>query len=297
MPDNIRKAVTRAFRWNVPLKDCCTYKTGGAAKYFFEPRTIDDLRQAVLWASESHTPFFLLGNGSNVLISDKGYDGLVIRTVFLNKVSFQDTIVTAGCGAVLTDLVTACCKKGLQGIENLYLIPGSVGGAVAMNAGAFEQEIGDSVESVTSMDREGVLHTRKKEALDFSYRASAFRTNNEIILSVNLHLSKGDPDELMRRAGEIEAKRKEKQPWDAACCGSVFKRPPGGYAGPLIEKCGLKGHRMGGARVSEKHANFIINEGGATSTDIKKLIQFVQKEVLEKTGVNLETEVLFIGDF
>jgi len=285
------------FSPNVSLKDYCTYKTGGPAKYFFEPKTVDDLRHAVLWAKKTGTPFFLLGNGSNVLISDKGYNGLVIRTAALNAISFQETTVTAGCGVPFAGLVEQCCRKGLKGVENLSMIPGSVGGAVFMNAGAFEQEIGDVVENVVSMDREGVLHTREKEELGFAYRSSVFKANGEIILSASLRLSKGDPDELVRRAGEIEAKRKEKQPWDAACCGSVFKRPAGGYAGPLIEKCGLKGRRIRGAKVSEKHANFIINEGSATSTDIKKLIQFVQKEVFEKTGVNLETEVLFVGDF
>lgn len=297
MPDNTRAAVTTAFRSKVLLKDFCTYKTGGPAKYFYSPKTIDDIRKAVIFARESGTPFFILGNGSNVLFSDRGFDGLVIRTVALDKVSFLGNTVTAGCGVPLADLVEQCCRKGLKGVENLSMIPGSVGGAVFMNAGAFEQEIGDVVEHVVSMDREGLLHTRKKEELGFAYRSSVFKTNNEIILSANLGLSKGDPDELVRRAGEIEARRKEKQPWDAACCGSVFKRPPGGYAGPLIEKCGLKGRRIGGAGVSEKHANFIINHGSATSADIKMLVQFVQKEVLEKTGVNLETEVLFIGDF
>lgn len=283
---------------NVLLKDYCTYKTGGPAGYFDAPRTVDDVRTALKFVSENKVPLLVLGNGSNVLVSDKGFPGLVLHmAVGMKQLTFSGAEVSAGCGVALTDLVEECCKKGLKGIEDLSMIPGTVGGAVFMNAGAFEQEIGAVVESVVSLDREGGLHTRRNKEIAFAYRQSIYKQNNEIILTANLKLSQGDPDELLRRAREIEGRRKEKQPWDAACCGSVFKRPPGGYAGPLIEKCGLKGYAVGGARVSEKHANFIVNEGNATSKDIHQLIFYVQKTVLEKTGVELSPEVLFIGDF
>lgn len=286
------------FLEKVPLRDYCTYRTGGPALLFYEPKTIDDIRETFLFSRQSGTPFLVLGKGSNVLIGDKGFDGLVLYTGnTLQRILFLGNKVSVECGVSLSALVRTCCSRGLAGIENLALIPGTIGGAVVMNAGAFDREIGTCVETVVSLTPEGDFRTRSRETCGFAYRESIFKKNNEIIISVTLRLDSGDPDDLIHKAREIEQKRKDKQPWDAACCGSVFKRPPGNYAGSLIEKCGLKGFRLGKARVSEKHANFIINESNATAKNIRNLILYVQKTVLEKTGVFLEIEVIFLGDF
>ena len=289
----------RLFRRNVPLKEHCTYGTGGPAAWFFEPENLSGLEKAVAWAKKSGVPFFLLGNGSNVLISDKGFPGLVICTVSrLDRILFEGDKVEAECGASLCGLVEACCAKGLSGLENLYDIPGSVGGALYMNAGAFDAAISDCVAEVVSLDQSGVIRKRKREALLFNYRDSTFRRESEIILNGTFSLKRREPAGLLESMKAIKARRDEKQPPDRdKSCGSVFKRPPGGFAGSLIEKSGLKGLRIGGAKVSEKHANFIINEKRATAGEIKTLIDTVQAKVLEKTGVKLEPEVVFLGEF
>jgi UDP-N-acetylmuramate dehydrogenase len=194
--------------------------------------------------------------------------------------------------------VEKCCAEGLSGFEDLYDIPGTVGGALCMNAGAFNASIGDRVTEVMSLDRGGNKQVRKTPEILFDYRDSTFRRQKEIVMKAFFTLKRATPAVLLERMKEIKAQRDWKQPPDRErSCGSVFKRPAGGYAGALIEQAGLKGLRIGGARVSEKHANFIINDENGSAADIRALISRVQKEVLEKTGVHLEPEVVFLGEF
>jgi UDP-N-acetylmuramate dehydrogenase len=286
------------FRESVILKDYCTYGVGGPAEFFFEPRDFEALESAIKWAHKNSTPYFIMGAGSNILVSDKGYKGLILCMVnTLCQLEIEGLRVRADCGAGLSRLIEQCCQKGLSGMEKLYDIPGTIGGAVYMNAGAFGSEIGDVVETVMSMDAAGQKRERRREEIQFGYRNSTFQAHGETILSVTFLLKEDSSGRLLKEIEEIKEKRRSRQPYDKACCGSVFKRPNQGFAGALIESAGLKGMRMGGARVSEKHANFIINEGNATAGDIKALVDHIQKEVKRKSNICLEPEVVFLGEF
>lgn len=279
---------------DVELKDYCSYKTGGRAEFFCCPADIFDLKVALKVADSNKMPLTLIGTGCNVLISDSGVRGMVISTrCFDSSVEFAGELVYASAGAMLDDVVQQCAEKGLAGIENMSGIPGSVGGAVIMNAGAFGTEIKDVAVTIDMVGLDGSLSTVEAADAGFGYR----RADNlsGIVTGVGLKLEKGDSADILARRAEVLARRDEKQPLEYPSCGSVFKRPEGNYAGALIEQCGLKGFQMGGAQVSEKHANFILNKGGATSNDIYSLINHVQQTVLEKTGVKLEREVRFIG--
>ncbi|MFH0921151.1 MAG: UDP-N-acetylmuramate dehydrogenase [Fibrobacterota bacterium] len=289
----------RLFLRNVLLKNYCTWRVGGPARFFYEPRDAGELKKALVWAHAGGTPVFVLGRGSNLLISDKGYDGLVIRTADqLTAIRFDGPRAEAECGAYFGGFLEACADRGLSGLEDLYDIPGTVGGAVFMNAGAFETSVADRLVEVVSLDAKGVEHRRPVAELAFAYRDSLFRHNNETIVRACFMLSAGEPAVLRARLAETLRKRNDKQPPDRnRSCGSVFKRPPGGYAGTLIDKAGLKGLRIGGARVSEKHANFIINDNSATAADIAALIDKVRTRVHAFCGVRLETEVIYLGEF
>jgi UDP-N-acetylmuramate dehydrogenase len=285
-------------REGAPLKDYCTYKIGGPARFFFEPPDFDGLSTAVQWANDSRTRFFIMGEGSNVLVSDQGYDGLVIYTGnTLQRIKAAGSTVKAACGAPLKALIARCADLGLSGLENLYGIPGTVGGAVYMNAGAFDSAVSDCLASVLSMEKNGTRVLRKKDGIAFGYRDSIYRKNGEVILEAAFDLRPADPGKIRAAMQAIETRRNARQPSYAACCGSVFKRPKGNYAGALIEQAGLKGMRQGGARVSEKHANFIENDKNALAQDVRALIEKVRKIVFEKSGVMLEPEVVFLGEF
>ena len=279
---------------NVSLKDYCSYKTGGRAELFACPEEIFDLKVALKFASDNSIPLTILGTGYNVLIADKKIKGLVLSTRCLNRfIEFDGEHVYAGAGEIMDNVVTECIGRGLSGLENMSGIPGSVGGAVCMNAGAFGTEIKDTAVEVGLCGLDGRESIVKAEDAGFGYRKA--ENLNGIVTWVKLKLQEADTAELKAKRAEILAKRKEKQPVEFPSCGSVFKRPEGGYAGALIEQCGLKGFKIGGAQVSEKHANFIINTGKAKSADIYNLINHVQKTVQEETGVELEREVRFVG--
>lgn len=287
-----------AFSLNVPLRDFCTYHIGGPARYYFEPADSEALQSAVLWTCRTGVPLFILGKGSNVLVADSGFNGLVINTSkHLNETWISSEEATAECGADLSVFIEDCCSEGFGGLENLFDIPGTVGGGVYMNAGAFGSVISDTLLTVTSMAGSGEIILREKKEIEFGYRFSSYRKSKEIILKASFKLKPGDPSELSAHCADIKKQRDGKQPSGTWNCGSVFKRPEGNYAGTLIEKSGLKGHRVGGAVVSVKHANFILNEGGATAADVRKLISHIQHTVQEKSGILLEPEVVFLGDF
>lgn len=279
---------------NVKLKDLCSYGTGGTAEYYTCPADIFDLKVALKFASDNRMQVTLLGTGYNVLISDRGVKGLVLSTRCLNDAAeFGEDFVYAGAGAVLDSLILESIKRGFAGLENMSGIPGSVGGAVRMNAGAFGTEIKDAADTIDMCGFDGVLSSVPAADAGFGYRKA--ENLEGIITGVKLNLEKGDTEELLAKRRDILAKRAEKQPLDCPSCGSVFKRPEGNFAGTLIEKSGLKGFSIGGAQVSEKHANFIINTGKASSKDIYDLINYVQEKVHKETGIMLEREVRFIG--
>jgi len=290
-------------RENISLRDKNTYRVGGCARYF--ARCTDGIQVAALldWARNMQCAVFVLGRGSNLLISEDGWPGLVIHfdddAAQTTAVTWQENAATVSAALPLNDFVKDVTDRGCAGIEELAGIPGTVGGAVIMNAGAFSQCIADTLYSVTCCSRSnGAISTVAAADLDLRYRGSSLKDTGDIVLSARFSfLKNAQPEELNRRRLDILARRKEKQPLDLPNCGSVFKRPPGNYAGTLIEKCGLKGERVGGAEVSHKHANFIVNTGSATATDIRRLIILVQKRVYEQSGILLEPEVIFVGPF
>lgn len=281
---------------NIFLKDYTSYKTGGPAKYFAMCYNNDDVRQALDFAASNKLDYEVIGGGSNLLVNDGGYNGLIICTAKLNRyiINYGSNIVKCGAGVSLADLVYYACNHGLSGMEAMAGIPGSTGGAVKMNAGAYNQEIKDTNIKVALMDKNGSILIKTNKEIGYGYRLSP-GTNGYIVLWADFLYGRKESEELINTRKEILEKRREKQPLHKPSCGSVFKRPEGNYAGTLIEKCGLKGCRIGGAEVSEKHANFILNEDNASSSDIYNLILHIQKTVYDKTGIKLETEVRMIG--
>jgi UDP-N-acetylmuramate dehydrogenase len=270
-----------------------TMRVGGPCRFAAFPQNTDQLRQLILCANENHIRYILVGNASNLLFDDGGFDGLVIFTTAMRTVTWNENTVTADCGASLTGLAAAAIKKGLDGLTFAFGIPGTVGGAVYMNAGAYGSEI-SAVLTKSVYLQDGEIKERSAEAHAFSYRNSIYRQNNDIILSATFALTPADPDVIAATAQKNMTSRKTKQPLEYPNAGSVFKRPEGAFPGALIEQAGLKGLRIGGAEISEKHANFIVNRGGASSSDILRLIDIAREEVEKKFGITLETEIIYV---
>ena len=269
-----------------------TMQVGGIASVVAFVRSVEELITTVHEAKNNRIRFTIIGNGSNVVFSDEGFNGLVIVTSGMKKYSVEDTIIKADCGTSLTRLASEAQRAGLSGLEFAYGIPGTVGGGVYMNAGAYGGSLSDVV--VSSICFDTANDTIRKVDLaehEFSYRHSIYTKNpNLVILAAMLKLECGNPDEIAAKMNEHLRARKEKQPLEFPSAGSVFKRPVGYYAGELIEKSGLKGYRIGGAEVSEKHAGFIINTGGSTVHDYTTLADICQSEVFKKFGIKLERE-------
>ncbi|MDP2967260.1 MAG: UDP-N-acetylmuramate dehydrogenase [bacterium] len=280
---------------NVSLKNYTTFKIGGPAKYFFEAKNKKDLIKAILVAKKFKLPFFVLGGGSNLLVSDEGFKGLVIKILF-SKFYFLNSQISAEAGTILGQLVSATSNTGLTGLEWAAGIPGTVGGAVFGNAGAFQKSMKDIVKEVEVLDAKDLrfkIYDFKK--CQFGYRDSIFKhKKNLIILSIALNLKKGKKSEIKKKIKEYLNYKKQRQPLNYPSAGSIFKNPSGFSAGELIEKCGLKGKRIGQAKISEKHANFIVNLGNARAKDVKKLINLIKKEVKKKFKINLEEEIRFL---
>ncbi len=285
-------------RENVPLAPLISFKVGGPARYFAEPATAAEFSEAMAWAKRKGLETFILGKGTNLVFSDAGYPGLVVYTgKSFHGIQWQGNRVRAQAGALLHTVVTQAVGKGMAGIQHLAGIPGTMGGGTYINAGAFGQELKDTIVSVVSTTRDGKLAERGNRECGFAYRHSNFFGWDEIILETTLDLIPGDANAMRAEMRETLRKRKEKQPLHLPNAGSMFKRPPGQYAGVLIEQAGLKGFRMGGAMISEKHANFTVNAGGATAQDIHDLSSEVIRRVRESSGTVLEREVIFIGEF
>lgn len=280
------------------LKNYTTMKTGGICSCMIFPRTFEDCAAIVTALKREGEPYFIMGKGSNVIADDRGYSGTVI--VFgrdMSNISVNGNIITAESGASLGEVCKKALENGLSGLEFAYGIPGSVGGAVYMNAGAYGGEISDIITCVSALDPEnGKIKKFLPNELDMSYRHSVFSENKYVIVSADFVLDKGDPEEIENKMKELISRRKEKQPLEYPSAGSTFKRPMGSYASLLIEQCGLKGLSVGDAEVSRKHSGFIINKGSASSEDIFTLIQKVRSEVRSKTGYELECEPVILKD-
>lgn len=276
---------------NHPLAEHTWYGLGGPADYFARPRRVQQLREIVRRCHENHLPVYVLGFGSNLLISDEGVRAVVIKLEAgeFSQVQFKGEELTAWAGAELSKLVLTCVQKGLSGIEALTGIPGSAGGAVRMNAGGNFGDIGAAVESVTLMDIHGNVFEKKKPELIFDYRS--VNITAKFILNARLKLASADPEQIMRMVKETWIYKKNSQPLNTRNCGCIFKNPRGVSAGALIDRAGLKGLQIGGATVSEKHANFIIAEPGCKSRDVMRLIDAVRDRVKEKFDTDLELEI------
>ena len=272
-----------------------TFKIGGKADVFVSVKSEEELIFSVNEAKKVGIPLCVIGKGSDLLVSDKGIEGAVICLDGMRKIDISGDTVTVAAGTGMQALCLSLQKAGLSGFEFAYGIPGTVGGAVFMNAGAYGGEIKDCIVSARYLAKEGNIAHITAEDMKLSYRKSIFQENGGIILSAVFKFQKGNPDEILEKMNCYLARRKEKQPLEFPSAGSVFRRPEGNFAGTLIEKSGLKGERVGGAMVSKKHAGFIVNTGGATSEDVKRLIEKIQKKVFCDSGVELKTEVIYIG--
>ena len=283
------------YRQNEPMRAHTTFKIGGEADIFIIPASPAALIYAVKKCNELEIPYFILGNGSNLLVSDGGIEGAVISLSGINSIISDGEKITCGAGAMLSSVCLKALSLSLTGLEFAYGIPGTAGGALYMNAGAYGGQTADVIESAECLTATGEIKTLKKEDMRLGYRSSVFKKGGLIIISLTLALKKGDKTEIKAEMDDLLNRRKQKQPLEYPSAGSTFKRPEGYFAGALIEKNGLKGLTVGGAQVSEKHAGFVINRGGATAADVKALIKKIQKKVFENDGVMLEPEVIFTG--
>lgn len=282
-------------RRDEPMSAHTTLKVGGPAALMALPTMEQQLVSTVKLAMEEGIEPVVVGLGSNLLVDDQGLNSLVVKTApQMNRCEVNGTVVTACAGAPLAQVANAAAGFGLTGMEFAHGIPGSLGGAVTMNAGAYGGELCQVVRSVRTMDRNGKLETLSAEQCLFSYRHSVFSDGSRLVLSAELELQRGDETAIREQMAELMARRKEKQPLEYPSAGSAFKRPEGLFAAALIDRCGLKGLRVGGAQVSEKHAGFIINSGGATCRDILELMDLVRARVLRETGVELEAEIRYL---
>lgn len=281
---------------SVSMAEYTTMRVGGMASLLSAVTSAEQLIKAVRMAQEHNVRFAVIGNGSNVVFSDDGFSGLVIVTTGMKSFSIENTVIKADCGVSVTRLATEAQRAGLSGLEFAYGIPGTVGGGVYMNAGAYGGSLSDVVVSSICFDTEKqTIRKIDLEEHEFSYRHSIYTQNsNLVILAAMLELTHGDKNEIAEQMNAHLRSRKEKQPLEFPSAGSVFKRPIGYYAGELIEKSGLKGYRIGGAEVSEKHAGFIVNRGGATADDVKRLVEHIKHTVYQNYGVELDCEIKFI---
>lgn len=282
---------------NEPMAKHTTFKTGGNADYFVLPKTKEQLISVLKLAKEENVPCHIIGNGSNLLVSDKGVRGIVIATAEMKEMTVSDTLISASCGVSLARLAGFAKQNALAGLEFASGIPGTVGGGMMMNAGAYGGALSDCAKETLCADFDGNLKTLSGAEQGLSYRKSAFSEQNLVVLETTFALTRGNEREIEEKMKDFNVRRKEKQPLEFPSAGSTFKRPEGYFAGKLIEDAGLKGFRAGGASVSEKHAGFVINDKGGTTADILAVMQHCKDVVYQKFGVVLEPEVRFLGEF
>ena len=299
LADLQRIAGEQAVRLQEPMSAHTTFRIGGPADYFVEPGSESVLKELLLLCRETETPFFILGNGSNLLVSDEGYRGVMISLRGFDEIYFREgesteagkTIMTAGCGVLLSKAAMQAAERGLTGFEFAGGIPGTLGGAVTMNAGAYGGEIRDVILSARVMTKAGDVRELSAEELDLSYRHSIIQEKDLIVLSADFAFAHGDEEQIKEQMRQLNTQRREKQPLEYGSAGSTFKRPEGYFAGKLIQDAGLKGYRSGDVMVSEKHSGFVVNVGKGTCGDAMRVIEHVQRTVYEQFGVELELEV------
>lgn len=283
---------------NEPMAKHTTFRVGGAADLFIRIQSTEQLVKLAAYFEQLHQPYLVIGNGSNLLVSDRGYHGIVLQIGDgMSGVTVDGERMCVQAGALLSSVAAQAAQHSLSGLEFAAGIPGSMGGAVVMNAGAYDGEMSQIIESVTVLNEQGGQMVLDRDTMEFGYRTSIIRNRPFIVLEAVLRLQKGDAHEIRAKMDDLNAKRRAKQPLEFASAGSTFKRPEGYFAGKLIMDAGLRGYRIGGAQVSEKHCGFIINVGNASAQDIYELIEEVQEKVKERFHVELEPEVIRIGDF
>lgn len=279
-----------------PMKYHTTFRTGGPAEYFIKPKNGEEIREVIGICKEYQLPYYVIGNGSNLLVSDDGFRGAVIRIgKEMSDIRFEGNQVIAKAGASLAFLAMEVCKRGLTGFEFATGIPGALGGAVAMNAGAYGGEMAQILKSAVVLDHKGEIRELSLEELELGYRTSVIQKEDYIVLEACMEFQPGDPNDINSKCAELKKSREEKQPLEYASAGSTFKRPEGHFAGKLIMDAGLRGCSVGDAQISEKHCGFLINRGAATAKDIVQLMKQVQETVYSQYGVKLEPEVRLLG--
>jgi UDP-N-acetylenolpyruvoylglucosamine reductase len=286
-------------KMNENMSNHTSFRIGGPADYFVTPSSVEELQNVISQCQRENVPYYIIGNGSNLLVGDQGFRGVMIQIVkYFNQIELvENGQVKAGAGMMLSRLAVQVAEHNLTGLEFEAGIPGTLGGAVTMNAGAYGGEIKDFLVSVEVLDNQGKVFTLQKEELELGYRTSILQKKSYVVLSALFFLPQGNKEESLKKIMELNFRRKEKQPLEYPSAGSTFKRPEGYFAGKLIMDSGLTGYRVGDIMVSEKHCGFVINAGNGTAKDVRTLIQDVQNTVFEKFGVKLETEVKFLGEF
>ena len=281
-----------------PMKSHTTFRVGGPADYFVTPQTAEEVAKVIEACTQEKVPYYIVGNGSNLLVGDKGYRGVVIQICKrMNEIRTEENKIYAQAGALLSKIAAQALSNSLTGFEFASGIPGTLGGAVMMNAGAYGGEMKRVLASADVLTPEGEFLTLSLEELELGYRTSVVATKGYTVLGATIALEKGNPEEIKAYMDDLKERRITKQPLEYASAGSTFKRPEGYFAGKLIQDSGLKGYSVGDAQISEKHSGFVINRGNASAKDVLALIEHVQEIVEEKFGVHLETEVKRIGEF
>lgn len=281
-----------------PMKKHTTFRVGGNADFFVKPSTAEEVKCVVALCKKENLPYYILGNGSNLLVGDKGYRGVIIQIYKdMNEIEVDGDRIRAQAGALLSKVGSAALEAGLTGFEFAAGIPGTVGGAVMMNAGAYGGEMKDILASATVLTEDGEILRLANEELELGYRTSVIAKKNYVVLEAEYQLKVGDKAQIRAQMDELKVRRVTKQPLEYASAGSTFKRPEGYFAGKLIQDAGLRGFAVGGAQVSEKHCGFVINKGDATAADIVELMNQVSEKVFQKFGVTLEPEVRRLGEF
>ena len=298
--DSMKQFITQGdfdYIFDAPMCDFTTLKIGGKTDILVEPKSIEELTLIIDKAKENNINIFFIGNGSNLLVRDKGIRGIVIKF----GSNFAKTIIdgeniTAQSGISLSRLAAICAENSLTGFEFAAGIPGTLGGGIVMNAGAYKGELKDVITSVTALTENGEVKVFNQDELDFSYRHSCFSHTKMLVLEATMRLQKGDKAEIKAKIAELAQKRRTTQPLEYPSAGSAFKRPKDGFAAAMIDSCGLKGYTVGGAQISQKHAGFLINYDSASAKDVTDLLKYVQNVVFEKYGTMLEPEIITIGE-
>lgn len=284
------------YKENVSMSTYTTYKVGGCVKVLVFPKDIEKLKLLIKELKENNINYKVIGNGSNLIFSDNEYNGVLIKLDHFNSLEIDDTKITVGASYSLIKLSNKACFLGLTGLEFAAGIPGTVGGSIYMNAGAYNSDMGYIVKEVVVLNPYGEVETLYNKDLDFHYRSSFFQNNKDyIVIGAVIVLKRGDKQLIKEIMEDRKQRRLSSQPLEYPSAGSVFRNPEGNYAGKLIEDCGLKGYRLGGARISEKHANFVINENNATAEDIRNLILLARDKVKEKYNIELKIEQEFVN--